>query len=117
MPEQTKKYAFNQTRRAFLATDVSAASTHLARAKGLMFRRPASFCFGRGLWIVPCHGVHTFGMRFAIDVIYLDENADIVHLEENVRPWRLTPVLLRAPSVLDLPARPVWASATETGDP
>jgi uncharacterized membrane protein (UPF0127 family) len=112
----TRRYVFNRTRQAFLASDVELANSHLARARGLMFRACAKFTPGHGLWIVPCHGVHTLGMRFAIDAIYLDDALRVVHIEEDLRPWRLGRVTLDAISVLEVPARTVWTSGTDIGD-
>ena len=111
-----RRYVFNRTRQAFLASDVELANSHLARARGLMFRTCTKFTPGHGLWLVPCHGVHTLGMRFAIDAIYLDESLRVVHIEEDLRPWRLGRVTLDAISVLEVPARTVWASGTDVGD-
>ena len=100
-----KGYALNRTRNAYLATHVRLAGTHWSRFRGLMGTEAASFPAGQGLWIVPCHGVHTFAMRFPIDVIYLDGDKVVVHIEENLKPWRVAPVRLRAASVLELPDR------------
>ena len=56
-------YAFNRTRQAHLATEMSIAGTHWSRFRGLMWTDAVNFPAGRGLWIVPCRGIHTFGMR------------------------------------------------------
>jgi uncharacterized protein len=109
-------YAFNRTRETFLVTELSVADTHWTRLKGLLGTSRGSFWAGKGLWIVPCHGVHTFAMNFSIDVVYLDENDTVVHIEENVKPWRLTPLRMEASTVLELPARTVWNTNTKVGD-
>lgn len=109
-------YAFNRTRRAYLATQLSVAGTHWLRFRGLMCRDAASFPAGSGLWIAPSHGVHTFAMRFSIDVAYLDNDKIIVHLEENLKPWRVAPVRRRAASVLELPGSTLQATQTAVGD-
>ena len=57
-------------------THLRIADTHWSRFCGLMGTDVGSFPAGQGLWIVPCHGVHTFAMRFPIDVIYLDQRQD-----------------------------------------
>lgn len=114
--ENNQGYAFNRTRQAFLATRLQVADRHWTRLCGLMGMPPAGFVVGQGLWIKPCHGVHTFALRFAIDVIYLDAELRVVHLEENVKPWRLTPILTEADTVLELPSRTVWHSGTQVGD-
>ena len=71
------------------------------RRKGLLGRE----CLGsgEGLWIVPCEAVHTFWMRFPIDLIYLDRKHRVVKTRSNVGPWRLSGCL-RAHSVLELAA-------------
>jgi uncharacterized membrane protein (UPF0127 family) len=111
-----KRYAFNRTRNAYLATDLSLAATHWTRFRGLMCTDPVSFRAGQALWIVPCKGVHTFAMRFPIDVIYLDRDQCIVHLEPNLKPWRVAPVRMRAVSVLELPQDTLSSTQTAIGD-
>jgi uncharacterized protein len=109
-------YAFNRTRSAYLATELDIASTHWSRFCGLMARSPQNFRAGQGLWITPCKGVHTWGMRFPIDVLYLDREKVVVHLEQNLKPWRFAPVRRRAASVLELPGKTVSTTGTSVGD-
>ena len=111
-----KGYAFNRTRSAYLATELDIASTHWSRFCGLMARDPQNFRAGQGLWITPCKGVHTWGMRFPIDVLYLDREKVVVHLEQNLRPWRFAPVRRKAASVLELPGKTVSMTGTSVGD-
>jgi len=111
-----KGYALNRTRNAYLATHLRLAATHWSRLRGLMATEAARFPAGEGLWIVPCHGVHTFAMRFPIDVIYLDGDKVVVHLEENLKPWRFAPVRLRVTSVLELPGSTLSSTQTAIGD-
>ena len=117
-PVETKSngYAFNRTRQAFLASDLRIADTHWSRLKGLMGTPPESLPAGRGLWIVPCRGVHTMAMRYPIDVIYLDENRVVVYIEETVRPWRLTSLRMEAQTVIEVPSHTAWATGTLVGD-
>ncbi len=109
-------YAFNRTRNAYLATRLSVAGTHWSRLCGLMGKDAASFPAGNGLWIVPCRGVHTLAMKFPIDVLYLDKNKFVVHVEQNLKPWRMARVSMRATSVLELPGNTLKSSATAVGD-
>ena len=111
-----KGYAYNRTRKAYLATDLSLANTHWSRFKGLMGTSPSDFPSGKGLWIVPCRGVHSLAMRFPIDVIYLDKAKQVVHLEQNLLPWRLAPVRFNASTILELPPRTVNQTNTAVGD-
>jgi uncharacterized membrane protein (UPF0127 family) len=55
-------------------------------------------------------------MRFPIDVVYLDREGTVVHLEQNLLPWRFAPVRLQAASVLELPIRSIAATETALGD-
>ncbi|HUK26147.1 MAG TPA: DUF192 domain-containing protein [Terriglobales bacterium] len=112
----TQAYAFNRTRQAYLATRLGVARTHWSRLRGLMGTAAENFPAGQGLWIVPSHGVHTFAMRFPIDVIYLDRGNVVVHLEQNLRPWRVAPVRRRAVSVLELPDSTLRSTGTSLGD-
>jgi uncharacterized protein len=109
-------YAFNRTRNAYLATRLSVAGTHWSRLRGLMFRDATSFPAGDGLWIIPSRGVHTFAMKFPIDVIYLDSKKIVVHIEQSLKPWRVAPVSMRTASVLELPGNTLQSSGTSIGD-
>jgi uncharacterized membrane protein (UPF0127 family) len=108
--------AYNRTRQVHLATDLALADTHWTRLRGLLGRGPDDFRNGSGLWIVPCHGVHTLGMGFAIDVVYLDRDLKVIHVETDLQPWRFAPVRRIATSVLELPSRTTAATKTEIGD-
>src|SRR3954464_4430228 len=108
--------AFNRTRHAHLATALAVANTHWTRLRGLLGLASDDFRNGSGLWIVPCHGVHTLGMGFPIDVAYLDRNLKVIHVETDLQPCRLAPVRRIATSVLELPSRTTAATKTEIGD-
>jgi len=108
--------AFNQTRQTYLSTELALANTHWTRFRGLLGLAPDDFGNGSGIWITPCRGVHTLGMAFAIDVIYLDRTLKVVDVQSAVKPWRFTPVRLRAASVLELPCHTAAATKTEVGD-
>lgn len=108
--------AFNQTRQTHLATALALADTHWTRLRGLLGTSVGDFGNGCGLWIVPCRGVHTLAMRFPIDVVYLDRNQTVVHLEENLRPWRFAPVRMQAASILELPSQTIAQTGTAVGD-
>jgi uncharacterized protein len=112
----SQRQAFNRTRETYLATALAVADTHWTRLRGLLGLAPDDFRNGSGLWILPCHGVHTLGMGFPIDVIYLDGSMTVVHVERDLRPWRFAPVRMQAASVLELPCRTAAETKTEVGD-
>jgi uncharacterized protein len=108
--------AFNQTRQAYLATALAVADTHWSRLRGLLGCKSSDFGHGFGLWIVPCHGVHTLGMGFPIDVIYLDQVLTVIEIRRELRPWRVAPIRRHATSVLELPCRTAAETSTALGD-
>jgi uncharacterized protein len=109
-------YALNRTRRQYLATRLAVADGHWSRLRGLIGKVSSDFGEGHGLWITPCRGVHTLGMRFPIDVAYLDSEHVIVHLESGLLPWRFAPIRFRATSVLELPEHTLQTTGTTIGD-
>lgn len=92
--------AFNKTKNRPVAGRVLVADTAQTRSKGLLGRD--SLPEDEGLWIVPCPMIHTFFMRFPIDVLFLDKRLKVVRVLENLKPWRVSPWVLRAHSVLEL---------------
>lgn len=105
--------ARNASRQTVLATRLEVAGTGQSRRKGLLGREGLEA--GAGLWIVPCESVHTFFMRFPIDLVYLDRRNRVRKVRRAVGAWRLS-VCLTAHSVLELPAGTVCSSQTERGD-
>lgn len=108
--------AYNQTRQAYLATALAVADTHWTRLRGLLGIHSRDFRNGSGLWIVPSHGVHTLGMGFPIDVVYLDKGLTVIDVQSDVPPWRFTPVRTQAASVLELPRCTATETRTAVGD-
>ena len=109
-------YVYNKTRETFVATEALLADSYLRRLVGLLGKTRRWAQLGRGLWIVPSRGVHTIGMLFPIDLIFLGKNKEVVHGEEYVRPFRISKVSLKASSVLELPPHTIYRSGTKIGD-
>ena len=107
-------YVFNVTRQSFVSLGVSPADTHITRLRGLLGRMRIRS--EEGLWVVPCQGIHTIGLLFAIDVIYLDEDRRVIHLIEHLGPFRVAPIRRQSSSVLELPTRTIYSSNTQVGD-
>lgn len=103
----------NATRETDLGDRVEIADRGAVRRKGLLGRN--SLAPGEGLWIVPCEAVHTFGMRFPIDLVYLDRKKRVQKVKSAVPAWRFSGAL-SAHSVLELPAGTVEKSRTQKGD-
>jgi uncharacterized membrane protein (UPF0127 family) len=103
----------NLTRQAVLANCVEVADHGAIRRKGLLGRDGLSA--GEGLWIVPCESVHTFGMRFPIDLVYLDRHKKVRKVRSGVPPWRLS-ACLSAHSVIELASGTIQTTQTRRGD-
>lgn len=111
--EHSVLHVMNRTRASVLASQLELANHGPSRRKGLLGRDGLSP--GTGLWIKPCEAVHTIGMRFAIDLVYLDRKQRVRKLRSNVPPWRLS-ACLTAHSVIELPAGTIRDTQTERGD-
>lgn len=85
-----------------LVEQVWHAANPWTRLRGLLGRPPLGQ--GEGLLIEPCASVHTFGMRYSIDLVFLDKDDHIVDMHEDVAPWRTRKARTRARKTLELPA-------------
>ncbi len=103
----------NQTRLTELADRADIADTAALRNRGLLKR--AGLERGEGLWIVPCAGVHTIGMKFPIDVVFLNKKRKVVGIRRGMGKWRMA-LRFWAHSVLELPAGVCEATRTVAGD-
>ena len=103
----------NQTRNTILGEAVEIADTSEKRRVGLL--KHARLEPGTGLWIVPCESVHTFFMKFPIDLVYLDKRRKVRKVRHAVPAWRLS-ACLTAHSILELPAGTAEESGTLPGD-
>ena len=108
-----KLQARNLTRQTLLACELELAGSGGTRRKGLLGR--SGLAAGHGLWIVPCESVHTFFMRFPIDLVYLDRKRCIRKLRHSVPAWRVS-VCWTAHSVIELPAGAIRATRSQRGD-
>jgi uncharacterized membrane protein (UPF0127 family) len=107
--------AINVTREVRLTECGRVADTFYTRLVGLLNdKHPLEF--GGGMWIVPCNSIHSLGMRFTFDAIFLDKNLRVVHLVREMKPWRISKMVFSAHSVLELPAGLISQTATELGD-
>jgi uncharacterized membrane protein (UPF0127 family) len=107
-------YAFNITRQSFISLGVKAADTSLGRLRGLLGKMRLRS--DEGLWMFPSQGIHTIGLMFPIDVIYLDAQLKAVHIIESLGPLRIAPIRLQSVSILELPPRTIYQSGTQIGD-
>jgi len=106
--------AINVTRGVRLTEGARVADSFLTRLVGLLNDKTLEQ--GDGLWIMPCNSIHSFGMRFVFDAIFLDKKLKVVHLMREMKPGRISKMVFSAHSVLELPAGLIAQTATELGD-
>ena len=90
------------------------ANRMLTRMRGFLMR--AAPGEGEGLLLSPCKGVHMYGMKFPLDVLFLDRKGRVVSYFADLRPGERTPLQRGAYHALELPAGTIRRSGTEVGD-
>ena len=83
-----------------LINDITIAKSHFSRMKGLMFADKMPGCLG--FLIDPCNSIHTFFMKFNLDVAFISKKNEIVHVERDMKPWRATKIYFKAKKVLEM---------------
>lgn len=110
---QSKLRVRNVSRNTELADRAAIADTSKKRKIGLL--KHASLEPGDGLWITPCEAIHTIGMNFPIDVLFLDRKRRVVKVRSDIPRWRMS-ACFSAHSVLELPSGTAAATETHPGD-
>jgi len=105
---------YNTTRNSCLGGQIELADTSMRRLVGLLGKR--FLAKGTGLYIVPSQAIHTVGMTFPIDVVFIDKKYSVVGVRKAVRPFRLTRVFWKALGVLELPVGTISETKTAVGD-
>ena len=104
----------NLTKQTWLATKVRKADNFVTRLIGLLKRTHLGP--EEALWLMPSKGIHTIGMKFPIDVLFLTKNNEVVGLISGMPPFRISAIHLRSYSVIELPNGTIRKSQTELGD-
>lgn len=104
----------NTTKDTVLAEHCLKADNFFSRFIGLM--RTSELRQGHGLIITPCNSIHMFFMKIPLDIIFTDSNNRVVHLIEDIKPWRISKIVQDARSVIELPVGTINMSRTSVGD-
>jgi uncharacterized membrane protein (UPF0127 family) len=104
----------NKTKDTILAENAVLADTFFKRIKGLIGRK--EFTKGEALILEPCNSIHTFFMRFPIDVLFVDKDNRIIKAIISLKPFRLTPIYFKANLVVELPYGTISSTFTEPFD-
>ncbi len=104
----------NVSRKQVLGETVREARSLFSRMKGLLGTDGLSP--GDGLWISPCKSIHSFGMRFVFDAVFLGPDLKVLGKYERFRRNGISRVFWNACGVLELPAGTIERTETEVGD-
>lgn len=105
---------YNRSRRKLLGAGVRRASGLFARMKGLL--GTDSLPEGTGLWISPCTSIHSIGMRYEFDALFVDRRMRVVGAYARFPRNRVSGVFLSARGVVELPPGTIERTGTEVGD-
>jgi hypothetical protein len=104
----------NTTRVKVVGSTVFFAATWWGRFRGWLGQpEPPD---GQGLLLVPCQGIHMIGMKYPIDVAFLDRSGVVVATYANLAPWQRTRLHRKAYQALELPAGTLARTGTVVGD-
>jgi len=97
-----------------LGNKIYLANNSITRLSGLMGKE--SFGEIDGMLIKPCNSIHTFFMKFPIDVIFISKDNKIIRVVENLKEWKISPIVFKAHSTLELPIKTIEKTNSEVGD-
>lgn len=104
----------NRTRGTVVGSHVGLANGVWSRLRGYLGRpEPGE---GEGILLAPCNAVHTFGMAYPLDIVFLDSQGRVLETVESLSPWRKTRRVGGARYVLEVRAGTIEATATARGD-
>jgi len=104
----------NKTKSTVIGERIAVADTSLSRMVGLLGKQGLEA--GTGLLIMPSQAVHTIGMQFPIDVLFVSKDDCVLHVQPGLVPYRLSGLHWRAQYVVELPAGAIAQSRTSVGD-
>jgi len=105
---------YNSSQNNLIADSVKVAENFFTRSIGLLSRK--SISNNEALIIKPCGSIHTFFMRFDIDVLFVNKKNEIIALYENVKPFRILPIHLTSSYVIELAAGSISDKNISKGD-
>jgi uncharacterized protein len=104
----------NRTRNKIIADRATVADRPWVRMRGLIGR--PSLELGEGLVLIGTKGIHTVGMRFAIDVLFLNDDGCVIHLIHTFKPFRASSFIKESAMVIELCEGTLRETGTQVGD-
>jgi uncharacterized membrane protein (UPF0127 family) len=99
---QNKVYKLMTSNGDVLCQKMIIVSDIIARMKGLMFSTELPDC--DGFLINPCNSIHTFFMRYSLDLVFLDKKLKVIKVIYDLKPWRMSWIYFRSHQVLEMKA-------------
>ncbi len=104
----------NKSNNKIIGNKIAHANNFVTRFFGLMGKKALNE--EEGLLITPCNSIHMMFMKFPLDIIFLDKQFKIVYVIESLKPWRVSPVIFKAQSVIELPEGTISRSESKVDD-
>jgi uncharacterized membrane protein (UPF0127 family) len=104
----------NETRGTVIGKKVDLADDTWSRLRGFLLRPPPRS--GEGMLLTSCNQIHMWGMRFPLDIIYLDAAGRVLKVLEDLRPWAAPARVVGGRYVLEVPVGTIDATGTAVGD-
>lgn len=104
----------NQTNEQVLGDKITYANSIYGRFIGLMGK--SELKKGEGVFLTPCNSIHMMFMKFPLDILFLDRKNKIIHITKDIKPWKISRVVFKAQSVLEVPAGTVENTKSNVGD-
>ena len=105
----------NRTREIVLGTRIELADSWWARLRGYLGRKNPPLP-GEGILLVSCSAIHTYGMQFELDVIFLDAGGMVLQTISDMQRWTRSPRVAGARYVLEVPSGTIRRTGTSIGD-
>lgn len=105
---------FNRTENTILAHNAILADSFISRLKGLLGKKLIPP--GEALIIYPCKQIHSAFMQFSFDALFLDPDFYVLHAEQEMPPFKVSPLVRKACMVVELPAGTIKETKTQVGD-
>lgn len=104
----------NKDKNTILAEEAVIADTVLKRIKGLLGKKGLKS--GEAIILEPCNSIHTFFMRFTIDIVFVDKQNKVIKAISGIKPWRITGVYFPSRLCIELPPGTIKSTLTSYGD-
>ena len=104
----------NKNNNKLLASKVIMADTFMTRLKGLMFKKNLEK--DTAMLIHPCNSVHTFFMKFSLDILFISKEYEVIYVIENMLPGKTSPLIRKAMGVLEFTSGTIEKTNTKKGD-